>query len=305
MIDHDRIFKELLQTFFVEFVDLFLPDVAKYLDRTSLEFLDKEVFTDITAGEKFETDVIIKARVRGKKSFFLIHIENQATAQSHFNRRMFFYFAWLHQKFGLPVYPIAIFSYAAPLRPEPDRYQIRFPAWQVLQFNFRAIQLNQLNWRNYLKQKNPVAAALMAKMKIAPDERWRVKAECLRLIATLKLNRAKMKLIANFIDVYLQLSQQEEKKFHAVVESFAPKEKAVIMEYLNTWEKKGLAQGLQQGLQRERMFLLRVLTRQLGKVSRQAEAKIQKLSIAELDKLEIALDDFTTPQDLDNWLREL
>ncbi|WP_394795785.1 hypothetical protein [Armatimonas sp.] len=34
-IDHDRLFKELLTTFFVEFVQGFLPDVAAYLDPDS------------------------------------------------------------------------------------------------------------------------------------------------------------------------------------------------------------------------------------------------------------------------------
>jgi hypothetical protein len=29
MIDHDRLFKELISTFFVEFLDLFLPQIAK------------------------------------------------------------------------------------------------------------------------------------------------------------------------------------------------------------------------------------------------------------------------------------
>ena len=46
MIDHDRLFKELLTTFFVEFIELFLPDVAAYLEGDSIEFLDKEVFTE-------------------------------------------------------------------------------------------------------------------------------------------------------------------------------------------------------------------------------------------------------------------
>lgn len=49
-MDHDRLFKELLSTFFVEFVQLFLPDVHAYLDPASVAFLDKEVFTDVTAG---------------------------------------------------------------------------------------------------------------------------------------------------------------------------------------------------------------------------------------------------------------
>jgi hypothetical protein len=50
MLDHDRLFKELLSTFCLEFIGLFLPGANTYLDPTSLEFLDKEVFTDVTAG---------------------------------------------------------------------------------------------------------------------------------------------------------------------------------------------------------------------------------------------------------------
>jgi hypothetical protein len=32
MKNHDRLFKELLGTFFVEFLDLFLPEVLAYID---------------------------------------------------------------------------------------------------------------------------------------------------------------------------------------------------------------------------------------------------------------------------------
>ena len=43
-MDHDRLFKELLTAFFADFLDLFLPKMVAYLDRTAIEFLDKEVF---------------------------------------------------------------------------------------------------------------------------------------------------------------------------------------------------------------------------------------------------------------------
>ncbi len=47
-MDHDRLFKELLSTFFVEFVDLFLPDISAALDRTvAVVPMDKEIFTDV------------------------------------------------------------------------------------------------------------------------------------------------------------------------------------------------------------------------------------------------------------------
>ena len=78
LMDHDRLFKELLTTFFVEFIDLFFPELAAYLDRDSIEFLDKEVFTDVTHGEKHEADIVAKARFRGKELGFLIHVEPQA-----------------------------------------------------------------------------------------------------------------------------------------------------------------------------------------------------------------------------------
>ena len=38
MIDHDRLFKELITTFFVEFLELFFPPVLAYLEQETLEF---------------------------------------------------------------------------------------------------------------------------------------------------------------------------------------------------------------------------------------------------------------------------
>ncbi len=184
MIDHDRLFKELLTTFFVEFLELFFPEVIAYLQTDSLEFLDKEIFNDITSGEQYEADLIVKARFREQETFFLIHVENQAYSQADFGRRMFRYFARLFEKFALPVYPIVIFSFDAPRTPQPNIYRVEFPDKVVLEFNYAVVQLNRLNWRDFLRQENPVASALMAKMNIAPEERPKVKSECLRLLAT-------------------------------------------------------------------------------------------------------------------------
>ena len=92
-MDHDRLFKELLTTFFLDFLEVFCPELAKYLDADSLEFLDKEVFTDVTHGERHEVDLVAKARFRGRPLGFLIHVEAQARKQNIFPQRMFTYFA--------------------------------------------------------------------------------------------------------------------------------------------------------------------------------------------------------------------
>ena len=47
-IDHDRLFKELLETFFVEFVELFFPEADEAMDLEHIKFLQQELFTDVS-----------------------------------------------------------------------------------------------------------------------------------------------------------------------------------------------------------------------------------------------------------------
>ena len=134
----------------------------------------------------------------------------------------------------MPVYPIALFSYDIPQRPEPNFHQVSFPECKVLKFNYRVIQLNRLNWGDFLNQQNLVASALMAKMNIASEERPRVKLECLRLLATLRLDPARMKLISGFIDTYLRLNVEEERLFQADINTIEPSEQEVVMEIVTS-----------------------------------------------------------------------
>jgi hypothetical protein len=240
MIDHDRLFKELLSTFFVEFLDLFLPQVATQIDCDSIQFLPQEVFTDVTSGEKKEIDLLAQVRYQGQETYFLIHVENQSYTQKEFAKRMFKYFARLHEKYDLPIYPVVIFSFDEPKRPEPQNYRVTFGDFNVLEFQFTAIQLNRLSWRDFLTQPNPVAAALMSKMNIPQPERPQVKAECLRLLATLRLDPARMQLISGFIDTYLRLDDTEKQVFESAISTMGLDEQEEIMEIVTSWQQEAL-----------------------------------------------------------------
>jgi len=114
-MDHDRSFKELIGSFFVEFIDLFLPGVGAYIDRDAdLAPMGKEVLTDVTLGDKHLVDLLMKVRFRGSDAFFLIHIESQAKSETDFPKRMFRYFARLTEKYDRPVYPVVIYSHNSP-----------------------------------------------------------------------------------------------------------------------------------------------------------------------------------------------
>lgn len=240
MIDHDRLFKELISTFFVEFLDLFLPQVASQIDRDSIQFLPQDVFTDVTSGEKKEIDLLAQVRYQQQKTYFLIHVENQSYTESEFAKRMFKYFARLHEKYDLPIYPVVIFSFDEPKRAESQNYRVTFPDLKVLEFQFAAIQLNRLSWRDFLTQYNPVAAALMAKMNIAVSERPQVKAECLRLLTTLRLDPARMQLISGFVDTYLRLDDTEKQVFQAVISTMGLDEREEVMQIVTSWQQEGV-----------------------------------------------------------------
>ena len=304
-MDHDRLFKELFTTFFVEFVDLFFPELAAYMDAGSITFLDKEVFTDVTQGERHEADVVVQATFRDQPLCFLIHVEAQAQPEADLPRRMFRYFARLHEKYDLPVYPIAVFSYDEPQRAEPDTYQITFPDLDVLSFRFRVVQLNRLDWRGFVDRTNPIAAALMAKMRMEPTDRPRVKLACLRMLAKLQLDPARRELISGFVDSYLRLTIEEKSEFEAELAAIEPREKEDVMEIVTSWMEKGREEGLQKGLEKgQRVLVLRQLRKRLGALDERAESRIEALSTERLEELGEALLDFSNPDDLAVWLQE-
>ncbi len=310
-MDHDQLFKEVLTTFFMDFLEVFCPELAAYIERESVEFLDKEVFTDVTHGERHEADLVAKAKFRGKPLAFLIHVEVQAQPPKDFGKRMFTYFARFHEKYDLPVYPIALFSHQAPRVLEPDQFRVDFPDLAVLQFRFRAVQLNQLQWQEFEDRQSPVLAAFMATMHRAPQETARVKLACLRMLARLALDPARRQLISGFIDSYLRLTIEETDQFGAELQELGPQEKESVMEIVTSWMEEGLERGRQEGrleaqleaLDRERRLLVRQLRKLLGNLDPPVESHIATLSADGVEQLGDALLDFNSQADLDAWLQ--
>lgn len=297
-IDHDQLFKELLTTFFVEFLDLFFPSVLEYLDTNSIQFVDKEVFTDVVRGEKNILDLVALAKFQEQDYSFLVHLENQASNAPEFNRRMFRYFCSLFLKYDRPIYPIVIFSYDSPKRLDRNDFAIDFPDRQVLNFNYQIVQLNRLDWHDFLKQKNPIAAALMAKMKIALGDRPKVKAQCLRLMVTLKLDPAKMQLISGFVDTYLRLNSAEEAIFQSELSRMKLEEQERIMQITTSWKEEGRLEGR---IEEKLRITLRQLNRKLGNLPEEIATQIKSLEPYQLDLLTEDLLDFETLDDLHQW----
>lgn len=133
-IDHDRLFKELIQTFFEEFLLLLFPQVYEEIDFAHVNFLDKELINDTSAREKREVDIIVETKLKGEDSLIIIHVENQASYQKEFNDRMFLYFSRLYEKHRKRIVPLAVFSYDDVNKEEPNRFEMDFSFLHVLTF---------------------------------------------------------------------------------------------------------------------------------------------------------------------------
>ncbi len=165
MIDHDRLFKELLETFLPDFLELFFPELWNAIDPDSLSFQDKELFTDITSGEKYAADLVFRTQPKYGKIPILIHLEHQARTEPNFPRRMFIYFCRLLENtpsefIRSPCYPL--------IHPN-DWIRITMKSSVVAKSDpiyDEVIQLNRLNWQDFRDNNNAIGCALMAKMQM-------------------------------------------------------------------------------------------------------------------------------------------
>ena len=140
----------------------------------------------------------------------------------------------------------------------------------------------------------------MAKMKIAELDRPKVKAECLRLMVTIKLDRARMRLISSFVDPYLSLNESEDVKFNRSLSKakLLPEQREEVVEIVTSWERKGIEIGLHKGrlegrqeghretIEALQAVLLDVLTTRFGQPDQSTTDHIRTInSVEELKSL--------------------
>ena len=295
MLDHDVLFKTILTTFFFEFLESFVPNLAPHVDPASIEFIDKETFP--ARGRKKVSDLVVKVKFHGRDMFFVILVEHQSKPQSDFPKRLFQYFARLSEKYGHDVYPVVIYSHDAPKKQEPSTYEVTFPGKKVLKFDFDVIQLNRMSWREFIQQPNPAATALMSKMSIDPKDRPRVKAECLRLLTTLRLDAGKAEFIYAFVENYLNLNAEEDRIYEEVLEEFGVDVKETAMEIMSSHRRE----GIHEGLERAATIILR---KRFSTLPPETTARLDSLSTPQLDDLFLKINDFQSLSDLDAWLTD-
>ncbi|MEX2460213.1 MAG: transposase [Paenibacillaceae bacterium] len=289
-IDHDRLFKELIQTYFREFIQLFFPQVYEEIDFEDLTFLSEEVFTDIVTGERRRVDLLVKTKLREEDVVIIIHIEAQSYYQRDYPERMFIYSSRLFEKYRCCILPIAIFSYDGRVEEEPSVFSWGLPFLTVMNYQFYTIELRKKNWRDFIKQDNPIAAALLSKMGYNKEEKVQVKKECLRMLLRLELDPARMYLILGFFDTYLQLNDKENQELKEELQMLDSKEGMLLTQLKTQWDIEAELRGETKGkLEEAHNFISKFIKAQFEEGNAELLTKIAALT--DLNLLERLADD--------------
>ena len=308
-MNHDALFKMLLKrpAILRAFFEAFLPDISRFVDFHSLEFIDKERYT--IEGKKRTGDLLLKTRFKHEPAGFLIHLEHQAQLDLNLGRRMLEYFVLDWRECDLPVYPIAVLSHkdASPFRPSP--LAVDFPNKRVLVFDFDVIDLARLDAWAYVHLPNPAALALASRMRFRRHDRVRLMRDFFFSLAATDLQQKEQELVIGFFSAYLPPTEQEVLQLElemSKVSSGMTREKAMRLTnpFVELGKIKGRLEGRLEGRhQGETEIVLRQLKRRLGSLSPAEETAVRKLTIPNIEALGEALLEFASRSDLTGWLR--
>ena len=126
-----------------------------------------------------------------------------------------------------------------------------------------------------------------------------MKLECLRLLATLKLDRSRQALIRDFMDAYLRLSAAELRVYDTEVSAIEPAEREAVMQIVNEWEARGEARGEERATFN---LVLTLVSHRFGEPTAELKDRVKALSPANLQLLAKALFDLQSMSDVEVWI---
>ncbi|MDX9721914.1 MAG: hypothetical protein RBU37_14290 [Myxococcota bacterium] len=286
-IDTDSPWKDVLESFFEDFVAFFFPAMWSEIDWTRApDFLDKEMLQLMrggAVGHRLADKLVRVHRRDGTQSLLMVHIEVQASREPAFAERMMIYHYRIFDRYRKPVVSVAVLTDEEPSwRPSAFersgfgcRFLLEFPVVKLLDYRERLVELP--------KHPNPFGLVVAAHLRTlqcrgAPEQRMKWKLELCRGLYDKDFSQADVLSLFRVLDWLLVLPAELEASFWM---SLSAHEEEQQMPYLATFERKAEQKGLEKG---QRGVLRRQLTRRFGELPDWAEERLLQGSPAEFER---------------------
>jgi hypothetical protein len=249
---HDQIFKTTFRLFLSDLIELMSPEVAATLDLSRPKFIEQEALTDIPKGKRVSCDLVSEvATVAGEPKVILIHVETEGQFREVTDIRILRYSMHLRLKHNRSVISFCVYLTGGPGGVTVRQVIDRVGQFEVDRFSFIAFGLSKSLAEEYVDRPQPLAAALAALMRSEKWDKVEKKLRCLKAISHTDLDPAKLFVLANIVETYVQLNQEEHERFTIALSSPDNKEvremEVTWEEALTSREKIGLSRGRAEG----------------------------------------------------------
>lgn len=293
--DHDQRLKVLLKEFFVQFLKCFFPEWAERFDFTEIEFLDKETFLSPPTGEKRYLDLLARVRIRADAPppfpgcdslVVLIHVEvDSGDSIQQLRPRMFEYYVQIRRDHQLPVFPIGLFLRVGLDGVGWDCYEERFWERVLLRYEYAYVGLPALDAEKYLNGEYLLGAALSSLMRVPADRRAELHLEALKRIAVSGENDFRRYLLAECLETYAKLDEEDRRQLTALLESKSYLEVRPLM--ITTYERGKMDGKLEGKLEERRENLLVLLEAKFGILPPEVAQRVATLDPERLRRLSV------------------
>lgn len=298
--DFDSPWKEMLETYFPEFVAFLFPEIHADIDWSKgYKFLDKElqqVVQDAELGRRYADKLVEVTRKSGDKGIVIVHIEVQGEPEAAFAERMYTYNYRLFDRYKLPIVSLAVLSEAGL---NWAKNSFGYDLWGCkVDFSFPVVKLREYadRWAELEASHNPFATVVMAHLKTIETQqnyqaRQRSKLDLIRRLYQHGYSREDIIKLFHFIDWMMRLPADLDKSVWLQVFKFEEERR---MPYISSMERfatetgreKGLEQGLQKGTKNTLVDILsRLLVHRFTFVPENLQLQLTALSVAQLNEL--------------------
>jgi len=228
----------------------------------------------------------------------ILHTEFQTVSDDTMPFRMADYYLRLRRKFpGRTIQQVVIYL----KRTSSDLVRQTSYQTPVMTHQFRVIRLWEEPVEVFLTTKGLLPYAVLSRA----SDKEAVLVQVLGELEQISDRTEQSTLVAaTSILAGLELGEQVIRR---LMRSPVMRESTIYQSILQEGRAEGRAEGLEEGLEQgravgERTLVLKLLTRKLGSLSPVLIAKVNALSLEELETLGEALLDFTKVEDLESWL---
>ena len=267
--DYDSPWKEIIESFFPQFLEFFFPNAYAVIDWTRRpEFLDKELQlleTDAEIGRVLVDKVAKVWLLDGEEAWVLVHVEVQGQYDREFAQRMYTYNYRLFDRHKKQVISLAVLADEEE-NWRPSSYEYVLGGCRVsLQFPVAKLLDYEAQWETLEQTTNPFGVVVMAHLKTKathrnPESRLQWKLSLVRRLFERGYSREDILGLFRFIDWIMVLPDELARSFKAEVRS---SEEAQRMRYVTSIERLAREEGM---LEKAREVLIVGLQTRFGEV---------------------------------------